>query len=284
MILELENNLKLKIWCLIQQGEDDFDEMGLTLYKGFMERKDEILSQDRVGLLLHSPGGQITWAYKIARLFQKRTDEFFTIVPLYAKSAATLIAGKQIIMGSEAELGPLDVQIWNDDAEEYNSALDAVQAFERLNSYALTAYDQAMALLVRKTGKKPTTLMPAALQYATSIVSPLADKIDTIELTKKSRELRVAEEYAKRVMRANYTATEYTTIASALVERYPAHSFVIGPGEAGNEWGQSRVLGSVSSLGLKVARAPQAVEAIFTGLLPYLFRDTIIGRIVEVKS
>jgi Serine dehydrogenase proteinase len=286
LIFSLESALQLKIWCLIQQGEEDFDEMGMTLYKGLLERKDEILARDRVGLLLHSPGGQITWAYKIARLFQERTDEFFTIVPLYAKSAATLIAvgGKQIIMGSEAELGPLDVQLWNDEAEEYNSALDAVQAFERLNSYALAAYDQAMALLVRRTGKKPTTLMPAALQYATSIVSPLADKIDTIELTKKSRELRVAEEYAKRVMRANYTPSEYTTIASALVERYPAHSFVIGPGEAGSEWGQSRVLGSVPSLGLKVTRAPLNVEGIFTGLLPYLFRDTIIGRIVEVNS
>ena len=56
--------------------------------------------------------------------------------------------------------------------------------------------------------------MPQALQYATSIVSPLVDKIDTIELTRKSRELRVAEEYAKRVMRAYYSPVEYTTIAS----------------------------------------------------------------------
>jgi ClpP class serine protease len=85
--------------------------MGLILYKGFLERKDEILPKERVVLLLHSPGGHINWAYKIVRLFQKRTDEFFTIVPLYAKSAATLIAigGKQIIMGSEGKLGPLDV-------------------------------------------------------------------------------------------------------------------------------------------------------------------------------
>jgi hypothetical protein len=56
--------------------------------------------------------------------------------------------------------------------------------------------------------------MPQALQYATSIVSPLVDKIDTIELTRKSRELRVGEEYAKRVMRAYYSPVEYTTIAS----------------------------------------------------------------------
>ncbi len=115
----------------------------MTLYHGFLEKKADIALKDRVGLLIRSPGGQINWAYKIVRLFQRRTEEFFTIVPFYAKSAATLIAlgGKQIIMGSEAELGPLDVQLWNEETEEYSSALDAVQAFERLNSYALTAFD-----------------------------------------------------------------------------------------------------------------------------------------------
>jgi serine dehydrogenase proteinase len=284
IVLQLEKALECKIWCLIQQGQDDFDEMGVTLYKGFLEHKADIAQKERVGLLLHSPGGQINWAYKIVRMFQRRTEEFFTIVPLYAKSAATLIAigGKEIVMGSEAELGPLDVQIWNDETEEYNSALDAVQAFERLNSYGLTAYDQAMSLLIRRSGKKPVILMPQALQYATSIVSPLVDKIDTIELTRKSRELRVAEEYAKRVMRAYYSPVEYTTIASALVERYPTHGFVIGQSEAGTEWGESRTLGKVSSLGLKITQPSQTVEEIFTRLVPYLLRDTIIGRIAEV--
>jgi hypothetical protein len=285
LIIELEKLLDLRIWCLVQQGEDDFDDMGRVLYEGFLERKDEIQAKDRVGLLIHSPGGQIHWAYKIVRLFQRRTEEFFTIVPLYAKSAATLIAigGKQIIMGCDAELGPLDVQMWNDEADEYNSALDAVQAFEQLNSYALTAYDQAMLLLMRRTGKKPITLMPAALQYATSIVSPLADKIDTIELTRKSRELKVAEEYAKRVMRANYSPAEYRSIASALVERYPAHGFAIGPAEAGTDWGQSRVTGNVSSLGLKVTKPSAAAERIFNLMVQSLLTETIIGRIAEMK-
>jgi hypothetical protein len=71
MVLQLETMLKCKIWCLIQQGQDDFDEMGVTLYKGFMARREEIVAKDRIGLLLHSPGGQINWAYKIARCFQR---------------------------------------------------------------------------------------------------------------------------------------------------------------------------------------------------------------------
>jgi hypothetical protein len=127
--------------------------------------------------------------------------------------------------------------------------------------------------------------MPAALQYATSIVSPLADKIDTIELTRKSRELKVAEEYAKRVMRTLYPPREYAAIASALVERYPTHGFVIGAGEAGTDWGQSNAPGRLSSLGLNVTKASQTVEQLFSRLMPLLLNETatIIGRIVEVK-
>jgi hypothetical protein len=103
-------------------------------------------------------------------------------------------------------------------------------------------------------------------------------------LTRKSRELKVAEEYAKRVMRAYYPPRDYTTIASALVERYPTHGFVIGPGEAGADWGQGNIPGKVASLGLNVTKATQKVEEIFTRLLPYLLKETMIGRIMEVKS
>jgi len=284
IIFELEKALNCKVWCLIRQGEEKFDDMSIALYDGFREQRHEIRPKDRIGLLVHSPGGQIWPAYKIVRLFQRRVEDFFTIVPLSAKSAATLVAigGKEIVMGSEAELGPLDVQIWDDEAEDHISALNAVQAFDRLNSYSLLAFDQAMQLLIRRLGKKPIGLVPFALQYATSIINPMADKIDTIELTRKSRELKVAEEYAKRVMRAYYSPREYTAIASALVERYPTHGFSIERSEAGTDWGQITNGGRVSSLGLKVATPSPTVEETFTRLEPYLVRDTIIGRISEV--
>ena len=73
------------------------------------------------------------------RLFQRRTDEFYTVVPIYAKSAATLmvLGGKEIVMGMEAELGPLDVQLYDEDKDDFDSALNAVQSLERLNAYAL---------------------------------------------------------------------------------------------------------------------------------------------------
>jgi hypothetical protein len=289
LIFAIEKALDCKIWCLVQQGEegDDWNEVGHCLYSGFLEQKAEIIEKERVGLLIHSPGGQADCAYKIVRLFQRRTDGFFTIVPLVAKSAATLMAigGKEILMGSEAELGPLDVQIWDEEKDEYDSALNAVQSFERLNAYGLTALDHAVRLLMTRTRKKPLTVLPYALQYATSILGPLADKIDTIDLTRKSRELKVAADYAVRVMRQNYTRAEFTKISNILVERYSTHGFVIDRTEAGpDEKPEGSNLSSdnrTMNLGLHVSKPNEEIEELFTQMRTFLVRDTIIGRIVE---
>ncbi len=99
-------------------------------------------------------------------------------------------------MGSEAELGPLDVQVWDAKREERVSALETVQSFDRLDEYAMNAFDKAMKFLLEKTDKPPSELMPLVSQYAISMVGPLAQKIDTMELSKKYRALIEGEEYA----------------------------------------------------------------------------------------
>ena len=64
-------------------------------------------------IIIHSSGGDIHTAFQICELLRNHTDHLNSIVPLYAKSAATLmtISSDEIIMGDLAELGPLDTQI-----------------------------------------------------------------------------------------------------------------------------------------------------------------------------
>lgn len=133
LVSELETILEMKVWLLVQNGDEEWDEVGQRVYRGFRDGKDEMRKGERMGLLIHSPGGQASYAYKTIRLFQRRTDDFTTIVPAYAKSAATLMAigGKQILMGSDAELGPLDVQMYDGDKDRWESALNASQSMER---------------------------------------------------------------------------------------------------------------------------------------------------------
>lgn len=277
LILKLEKALGLDLWLLVQ-NDGEIDDVGEDLYKGFRAKKEKI--KGRVGLLLHSPGGDASYAYKIIRMFQNRAEEFHTIVPLYAKSAATLMAigGKQIIMGMEAELGPLDVQLYNAEREGYDSALNSVQSLERLNAYALTAFDQAMQLFISRMRKKPDILMPMAINYATTMIKPLVEKIDTFDLTRKSRDLKVAEDYAVRLMRDHYSEKDSLRIAASLVERYSAHEFIIDRRESGSETGSSK---KSPNLGLNITAATPEIEGFFTKLTPYLEKATVIGRIVE---
>jgi hypothetical protein len=277
IILDLERLLECKIWLIIQQGQGEFDAISETLYWKFVEKKSEIVLNERVALLIHSPGGHVGWSYRIVRLFQRRTDQFFAVVPLYAKSAATLIAigGKEIIMGADAELGPLDVQIFDPRTEEMHSALEHVQSFWRLNEYGLAAFDKAMQLLCQRTGKKPIDLIRHAVKYAASIIDPLVAKIDAIELTRKFRELHEAEGYAQRVMRPNYTAEESDRIAKALTEGYPTHGFVIDRAETGLD-------GKIGEgLGLHVLEPSAEIERDFSCLIPFLRQGTFVGRIVK---
>lgn len=281
LIVELERLLDRKVWLLVQNGEDDeWGSVTTELYRGFRDQEGQISSGEKVALLLHSPGGQADCAYKIIRLFQRRVEDFITIVPCYAKSAATLMAigGKKILMGIDAELGPVDVQLYDEEKDTYESALNAVQSLERLNVNALTALDQVMQLLISRTGKKPDALMGLACTYATSIIRPLMEKIDTIDLTRKSRELKVAEDYAVRLMRGHYTPSESQHIAASLVARYSTHGFAIDRTEVGNEGPGSR---KSLNLGLHLLEAELAVEQLFTKLVPHLEKMNIIGRIVE---
>ncbi len=65
-------------------------------------------------LMLTSPGGDPNAAEKLLFMCRKRfTNGFCTIVPNYAKSAATMIAlgSDKILMGYLAELGPIDPQL-----------------------------------------------------------------------------------------------------------------------------------------------------------------------------
>jgi hypothetical protein len=111
-------------------------------------------------------------------------------------------------------------------------------------------------------------------------LGPLADKIDLIKLSRKFRELREAEEYAKRVMGPNYSAEECTRITQALTKEYPTHSFVIDRTEAGSETAPLGSVGRSLNIGLHVSQPSTEIEEIFSRLVPYL-QGTIIGRIVE---
>jgi hypothetical protein len=79
---------------------------------GFMEVCHAI-DERELDLLLHSPGGSAQAAEQILEYLRTRFDYIRAIIPLQAKSAATMIAlgCDEIVMGDHSELGPIDPQI-----------------------------------------------------------------------------------------------------------------------------------------------------------------------------
>jgi hypothetical protein len=207
-------------------------------------------------------------------LLRQHCGGFIAIVPRLAKSAATLLAlgADEIALGTDGELGPLDAQFIDPDREDRLSALDEFQALERLHAFALEAADTSMMLLLHRTRKKVETLMPLVLRFVTDMTRPMFEKIDVVHYTQMARILKVAEDYAVRLLRPKYSAQKAEGIARDLVQKYPEHGFVINAQEA-------------KSLGLKTMDLSDDQKDAVDAFLPIIDNDpTVFGCLTELKT
>jgi Serine dehydrogenase proteinase len=229
-VLALQAAIGRPVWVLVNGPREPWDEINEDVRHGLFGERDDMRScADGAVLLIDSGGGQARSAFQIAKLFRRHCGTFTVVVPRMAKSAATLLSlgAAELHLGLDAELGPLDVQLYDEDREVFSSALDEVQALERLNGVALDVADQAMFLLVNRTRKKTDLLLPHVLKFASDFMHPLLDKIDTVHYTQRSRVLKVAEDYAIRLLQPMYTPRGADDIAKQLVNAYSEHEFSI---------------------------------------------------------
>ncbi len=79
--------------------------------QGFMEVVHG-LKNDKLDLILHSPGGSPVAAEAIVKYLRKKFDHIRVIVPQGAMSAGTMLAcaGNSILLGKHSFLGPIDPQ------------------------------------------------------------------------------------------------------------------------------------------------------------------------------
>lgn len=79
--------------------------------QGFMAAQHE-LKGDKLDLIIHSSGGSSEAAEQIVSYLRQKYSHIRVIVPLYAMSAATMIAcaADEIVMGRQSALGPIDPQ------------------------------------------------------------------------------------------------------------------------------------------------------------------------------
>jgi hypothetical protein len=143
-------------------------------------------------------------------------------------------------MGPVAELGPLDAQIEHPDREgKWISALDAAAA---LTHMAEMACDLALAIGPRVmdiTGLPRAETLHEMFHFLAALLEPAVSKLDPQLIHHAMNDLRVAQEYAIRLLHARNERRRHGKIdedpeklASDLVSAYPEHGFVISRDEA----------------------------------------------------
>ncbi|MGI6240471.1 MAG: SDH family Clp fold serine proteinase [Candidatus Omnitrophota bacterium] len=265
----LELSLGMPVWFFVLNDSKINNQIDYQTSELILSGRKDLARNQPIALIIDSGGGSAKEAYRIATLLRQHCGQFTALIPRYAKSAATLLSlgADNIVMSRDAELGPLDVQIYDGEREERSSALDEVQALQRLHAFALESFDSSMLFLLRRTGKKMDTLIPNVFKFVTDMTTPLFNKIDAVHYSQMARALKVGEEYAARLLQVKYpNATE---IARKLVENYPEHGFVIDHEET-------------KRIGLKTVLMSEEQENIFAGLKDYLRNMTLIGRLKKV--
>ncbi|MGH2635123.1 MAG: SDH family Clp fold serine proteinase [Actinomycetota bacterium] len=137
-----------------------------------------------IDLLLHTPGGEIDAAEKMANMIRRHVGDggiFRVIVPDFAKSAGTLIslAADTIVMSDSSELGPIDPQLRLPDgsgafalrpAQSYIDGYEALVELVNSNPGApayetmLKKYDPTLLDICRKVITRSTKLAEELLQ------------------------------------------------------------------------------------------------------------------------
>jgi len=100
---------------------------------GFMNAVYGMKDNEKLALIIHTPGGEIYAADAIIDYIHQKFNKLITIVPLYALSAGTIVclSSDEIIMGKQSQLGPTDPQILYSDGQRSVSALSIIHQFER---------------------------------------------------------------------------------------------------------------------------------------------------------
>ena len=146
----LEKKRGSKIFVILHDFAEDH--LCTPALRTVFKQREQFNKIDKLEILLHTPGGHASVAYRRGRFFRAHCKQLNVIVPSAAKSAGTLLclAADMIYMGDLAELGPLDVQI-TDELERGKrpfSPLDEFKSMEFLREYATEFLDYFAITLV----------------------------------------------------------------------------------------------------------------------------------------
>ena len=190
-------------------------------------------SRQNVILMLTTMGGSPDTAYRIARCLREeyKLGEFILIVDSDCKSAGTLIAlgAHKIVMSDEAELGPLDVQVYKEDeVGEMASGLTPIQALATLRVETFRHWEDSFGRLRYRHALSTRMAAQIAARMSIGLFRPIYEQIDPMRLGENQRAMMIGYHYGHRIKTDNVKDESIDRLLSG----YPSHSFVIDRTEA----------------------------------------------------
>lgn len=257
-----------RLFVLVTNVDDQTDGIDDQTYgqvSGWRAELKEAGSDEKLDVLIHSPGGWLSTCYQIARLLARSANAWEALVPEVAASGATLIAlgSARIVMSEVAQLSPIDPQVISKRHEKFfvgerQSPLEAFQALKYLREVALASLDVSMNFLLGHN-VTPKPALETSCSFGHQIVQPMLAKIDPYDLGAFALDANLAAHYAERI--ANPADLQKKTQRNVpyrdLVYKYPAHEFVIDLEEA-------------KILNFNVVEPPPELDVLFDEVRPYL--------------
>lgn len=185
-------------------------------------------------LVITTNGGSADCAYRIARCLQTRYSRFIAYIRRYCKSAGTLLitGSSELVMPDNAELGPLDVQVYKpDELGEMSSGLTLTQALGTLQERSFELWEHHFLLIRYRSGLQLSTKIASeiASNITSGLLSTVYAQIDPVRLGELERTTKIALEYGER-LGSNRNLKE--DALERLITGYPSHGFVIDRREA----------------------------------------------------
>lgn len=184
------------------------DEFGIEEAITELCKKTKDLQSKKVYLLINSPGGSLTSAFKTAKAVREAFDDITVFVPHIAASGGTLLAltGNRIRMGMMSQLSPLDVQTSYKNYGQTVSVNSLLRVTKRLD---------------RIFAKKTVNELPYTYQH-------MADSIDPVIFEEFHGIQQEGITYLKTILeKSKYTEKEIENIVDNLIFTLPTHGFVI---------------------------------------------------------
>lgn len=182
-------------------------------------------------VILQTGGGDIDAAFSILKILKKSCKKLNIIVPLFAKSAGTLIClgADNLLLTDLSELGPLDTQIREKDSQDYKSALNALNALRQIRLHSLETLDITTKLIIDRSDMNISEAIKLAIKFTGETSGRLYSKLDPNKIGEYARALDVGMKYGVTIM-ARYMGWDHAKAGKMirrLVYSYPSHGYVI---------------------------------------------------------